>query len=80
MLDRVTEWHMKGSGATGSPAAYRENLAEERGFITGLTDEVVDILGNYAAMGVEEVQFEHFNFNSDEVPTYLAEELGPLVE
>jgi len=80
MLDRVTKWHMKGSGGTGSPAAYRDNLAEERGFVTGLTSEVVDILGEYEDLGVEEVQFEHFNFNSDEVPTYLAEELGPMME
>ena len=43
----------------------------------GLTSEIVDTLGKYADLGVEEVQFEHFNFTSDEVPEYLANEIAP---
>ena len=33
----------------------------------------------FAEMGLEEVQFQHFNFASDEVPEYLAEEIAPRV-
>jgi hypothetical protein len=39
----------------------------------------VDILGAYAELGLDEIEFEQFNFDSDEVPTYLAQELAPLV-
>jgi alkanesulfonate monooxygenase SsuD/methylene tetrahydromethanopterin reductase-like flavin-dependent oxidoreductase (luciferase family) len=66
-------------GATGSPAEYRREKAETNNFIVGLTDEVVDLLGEYAEMGLEEVQFELFNFASDEVPEYLASEIAPRV-
>jgi alkanesulfonate monooxygenase SsuD/methylene tetrahydromethanopterin reductase-like flavin-dependent oxidoreductase (luciferase family) len=78
-LDRITKFHMNQSGATGSPAAYREAKATKGNWIVGLTDEVVDKLGKFAAMGLEEVQFQHFNFASDEVPEYLADEIVPRV-
>lgn len=77
MLDRITTFHM--GRATGSPAAYREKVASSGAFICGLTNEVVDILGAYSEAGLDEIEFEQFNFDSDEVPTYLAEELAPLV-
>lgn len=78
-LDRITRQHMSTSGATGSPKEYRESLAKDRNFLVGLTSEIVDTLGKYADLGVEEVQFEHFNFTSDEVPEYLANEIAPRV-
>lgn len=78
-LDRLTRHHMNTSGATGSPEAYREALAKDRNFLVGLTNEVVDTLGKYEELGVEEAQFEHFNFASDEFPEYLARELAPRV-
>ncbi len=53
---------MNQSGATGSPAAYREAKATKGNWIVGLTNEVVDKLGNFA---------------SDEVPEYLADEIVP---
>jgi F420-dependent oxidoreductase-like protein len=77
MLDRVTNFHMKSNGATGSPARYRETVSNKHGFLVGLTSEIVDKLGEYAELGLAEVQFEHFNYASNEVPAYLAEELAP---
>jgi len=47
--------------------------------IAGTTDEVVETLGQYAALGLQEVQFQHFNFDSDEIPEYLAAEIAPRV-
>ena len=47
--------------------------------IAGTTDEVIDQLGRLAELGMEEVQFQHFNFDSDEVPEYLASEIAPRV-
>jgi alkanesulfonate monooxygenase SsuD/methylene tetrahydromethanopterin reductase-like flavin-dependent oxidoreductase (luciferase family) len=78
-LDRFTKFHMSVSGATGSPAAYRATKEAESNWITGLTDEVVDKLGKFAAMGLEEIQFQHFNFASDEAPEYYADEIVPRV-
>lgn len=78
-LDRFTKFHMSMSGATGSPAAYRATKEAESNWITGLTDEVVDKLGKFAAMGLEEIQFQHFNFASDEAPEYYADEIVPRV-
>ena len=78
-LDRMTRWHMSLSGATGSPSAWRKEKAENNNFLVGLTSELVDTLGKFADMGVEEVQFEHFNYGSDEWPEYLAREIAPQV-
>jgi alkanesulfonate monooxygenase SsuD/methylene tetrahydromethanopterin reductase-like flavin-dependent oxidoreductase (luciferase family) len=78
-LDRLTKFHMGMSGATGSPAAYRDARVEASNWIVGLTSEVVDRLGSLAELGVEEVQFEHFNYASDEFPEYLANEIAPAV-
>ncbi|HJN49402.1 MAG: TIGR03560 family F420-dependent LLM class oxidoreductase [Pseudomonadales bacterium] len=78
MLDRITEYQMKQVGQSGSPAAYRETMSS-RGFITGLTNEVVDQLSEYAELGVAEIQFQHFDYAWDEFPSYLAGELAPRV-
>ncbi len=78
-LDRITRYHMDMSGATGSPAAYREQKAAENNWVCGLTSEVVDRLGTFAEIGLEEVQFQVFNFDADEVPAYYASEIAPRV-
>ncbi|HCV00114.1 MAG TPA: LLM class F420-dependent oxidoreductase [Dehalococcoidia bacterium] len=43
--------------------------------VGGTTDEVVNILGQLAELGLDEIEFQHFDFNSDEVPEYLAAEI-----
>lgn len=78
-LDRLTRHHMEMSGATGSPTEYRAAQVRDKNWIVGLTDEVVDKLGQFAELGVEEVQFQLFNFDSDEVPAYYATEIAPRV-
>jgi len=65
-------------GANVPPAEWRAR-ARSRGMIAGTTDEVVETLGQYAALGLQEVQFQHFNFDSDEIPEYLAAEIAPRV-
>jgi hypothetical protein len=47
--------------------------------IVGGTGEVVDRLGRLAELGVEEMQLQHFDFESDTVPEYLAAEIAPQV-
>jgi alkanesulfonate monooxygenase SsuD/methylene tetrahydromethanopterin reductase-like flavin-dependent oxidoreductase (luciferase family) len=54
--------------------------ASERGVLHGTTDQVVDQLGKLAELGVNEVQFQHMDFDSDEVPEYLASEIAPRVK
>lgn len=61
-----------------TPADFRAGM-KARGLLGGSTDEVVDQLGRLAEAGVSEVQFQHFNFDSDDVPEYLASEIAPRV-
>jgi len=77
-LDRATERMMSMWGAPSgtSPAAYREVL-RGRGMIVGGRQAVLDALGSYAALGLQEVQFQHFNFDDDTVPEFLAAEVAP---
>lgn len=45
--------------------------SRERSGIAGSTDEVVEHLGRLAELGCQEVQFQRFDFDSDDVPRYL---------
>ena len=47
--------------------------------VGGTTDEVVDILGRLGELGLQEIEFQHFDLDSDEVPEYLAAEVVPQV-
>jgi alkanesulfonate monooxygenase SsuD/methylene tetrahydromethanopterin reductase-like flavin-dependent oxidoreductase (luciferase family) len=79
-LDAATRRTMANWGVAPdtSLAAFRDTL-RARGTIVGTTDEVVDLLGRYAGIGLNEVDFQHFNFDSDEVPEYIAAEIAPRV-
>ena len=66
-----------GRGPT-SPEEFQRG-ARERGMIVGGTEEVVERLGRLAELGLQEVQFHHFDFDSDDVPEYLASEIAPKV-
>lgn len=64
-----------GNGAGGD---QRQRL-RERGTLAGTADEVVEQLGRLAELGVQEVQVQHLEFDSDDVPTFLAEDIAPRV-
>lgn len=65
-------------GSAGTTTEVRARLIE-RGTLVGTADEVVDQLGKLAALGVQEMQIQHLDFDSDDVPTFLAEEIAPRV-
>ena len=76
-LDAATRTVMGMFGSSAaSPHEYRER-AKARGMIAGATDEVVEQLGRLAELGLQEVQFQHLDFDSDDVPEYLASEILP---
>jgi F420-dependent oxidoreductase-like protein len=78
-IDAATERLQSMFGGRGvSPEEFRKNAAE-RGMIVGTTEQVVDRLGSLAELGLGEVMFQHFNFDSDDVPEYLAAEITPRV-
>lgn len=68
-------------GAAAANQSLDEFLAASRGrgSIAGSTDEVVEQLGKLAELGLEEVQFQHTEFDSDDIPEYLAAEVAPRV-
>ncbi len=49
------------------------------GRLAGGSDETVDALGRLAEAGVAEVQFQHFMFDRDDVPEFLARDVAPQV-
>ena len=49
------------------------------GRLVGGADQVVDSLGKLAEAGVAEVQFQHFMFDRDDVPEFLARDVAPQV-
>lgn len=58
---------------------YRQRV-KAAGMIVGRTEDVIDQLGRLAELGIQEVQFQHLDFNSDDMPEYLASEVAPLLE
>lgn len=79
-LERSTRSAMRvlSNVTSGSVEQYQKD-ARQRGAIIGQTEEVLDRLGMLAELGVQEVQFQHLDFDSDEVPEYLAEEIMPKI-
>ena len=59
----------KGLGGGGAAAAA----------VGGTADEVVDTLGQFGELGLDEIEFQQFDFDSDEVPEYLAAEVAERV-
>ena len=80
-LERATERMMRmwGAPAGTKPEDYRQVL-RGRGMMVGGKDEVLETLGKYAELGMEEVQFQHFNFEDDTVPEFLAAEVAPAAQ
>lgn len=77
-LDAASTVIMRMFGGRGTLAEFREG-AKARGMIVGTTGEVVDTLGRLAELGLQEVELQHFDFDSDAVPEYLAADVAPLV-
>lgn len=48
-------------------------------FVGGTTEEVVDTLGRLAELGLNEIEFQHFELDTEEVPEYIAAEIAPRV-
>jgi F420-dependent oxidoreductase-like protein len=80
-LDRATERMMRMWGAPPgtTPAQYREGLAA-RGMIVGGRERILEVLAQYAAHGLQEMQFQHFLFDDDTVPEFLAAEVVPAAK
>ncbi|PZC49722.1 MAG: Flavin-dependent oxidoreductase, luciferase family [Chloroflexi bacterium] len=78
LLDRVTSIVMGLRGVDGDPAAFRA-ASKEQGMLVGGTDEMVDWLGSMAALGLSEVQVQHFLYDEDDIPTWLAQDVQPQV-
>ena len=72
--------HLKTARGAGdmSDEAFLQ-ASRDRGSIVGGSEEVVDQLGRLAELGVEEMMFQHFLFDDDSVPEYLATEIAPRV-
>ncbi len=79
-LDQATERMIasRPPGQRRTLTEFREQ-ARSRGMIVGQTQEVVEQLGRLAELGMNEVQFQHMEFDSDDVPEYLASEVAPKV-
>ena len=79
-IERVTRRAMDllGSNEWASTRQAQQE-AEKQGMIVGNADQIAEQLGRLAELGLEEVQLEHFDFDSDEVPEYVASELIPRV-
>ena len=79
-IDHATERVMGMFGAPeGTPLDAFRAGAKANGSIVGSTDEVVEQLKALAEAGLQEVIIQHFDFDSDRVPEYLAAEIAPRV-
>ena len=79
-IDRITRRLMKFFSA--GPETSLEQFQEQsraRGMVVGQREEVVEWLGQLAELGLQEVMFRHLDFDSDEVPEFLASEIMPRV-
>jgi alkanesulfonate monooxygenase SsuD/methylene tetrahydromethanopterin reductase-like flavin-dependent oxidoreductase (luciferase family) len=64
----------------GTPQWATRDMVQETetgGMLVGDAEQVVDRLGPLGELGLQEVQLQHYDFDSDEVPEYIAAELVP---
>ncbi len=66
-------------GRPGQPLAEFLSEFGSMGRMVGGADQVVDGLGRLAEAGVAEVQFQHFLFERDDLPEFLARDVAPQV-
>jgi len=79
-IDRVAESAMDLLGSSEwSSSREAQQEAEKQGMIVGEANQIAEQLSALATLGVNEVQLEHFDFSSDEVPEYIASEIIPKV-
>jgi alkanesulfonate monooxygenase SsuD/methylene tetrahydromethanopterin reductase-like flavin-dependent oxidoreductase (luciferase family) len=52
---------------------------QSNGILSGSTDEIVDTLGRYAELGIDEIIFIHFFQDLDDIPEYIAADIMPQV-
>jgi F420-dependent oxidoreductase-like protein len=80
-LDRGTQrlMGMWGAPEGTSPKDYRAGI-KARGLLAGSTEEMVDSLGRLAEAGLQEIDLQHFDFDDDTAPEYIAAELAPRVK
>jgi F420-dependent oxidoreductase-like protein len=77
-LDTVARRMMRVLGAPAGATAkeYREG-AKARGMLVGGVAEIADRLGKLGDLGLQEVELQHFDFDSDDVPEFLAADVAP---
>ncbi len=77
-LDAVAARMMRVLGApAGSTAAQYREGAKARGMLVGGVNEIIDRLGRLGDLGCQEVQLQHFDFDADDVPEFLARDVAP---
>jgi alkanesulfonate monooxygenase SsuD/methylene tetrahydromethanopterin reductase-like flavin-dependent oxidoreductase (luciferase family) len=80
-LEKITERVMRALGApAGATTAEYRAGAKARGMLVGGVDEIVDRLGRLGDLGLQEVEFQHFDFDSDDIPEFLASDVVPQVK
>ncbi len=69
---------MMGHGEAWTVEDVRDNKSAHRAFV-GSQEELIDRLGQLGEAGLQEVVFEHFVTEDDDVPEWLAAEIVPAV-
>ena len=76
-VQRAAEWMMARFPRREEPTV--DEFIERRrarGVIVGNAQNLIDQLGPLAELGLEEIQFQHLLFDSDEIPEFLAAEVA----
>ena len=68
--------HSYAGADTSDRPRFRAGI-KSNGILSGTTEEIVDTLGRYAELGIDEVIFIHFFQEIDDIPEYIAAEILP---
>ena len=77
VIDRLRPHAMKLMGTPEWSSREMLQEVEAGGMLVGNAEQVVEKLGPLAELGVQEVELQHYDFGSDEVPEYIAAEVAP---
>jgi alkanesulfonate monooxygenase SsuD/methylene tetrahydromethanopterin reductase-like flavin-dependent oxidoreductase (luciferase family) len=78
--DKITDRFLEMAAPLGTTLTMDDLVAAGRAPFTGSTEQLIDEIGRLGQLGLDEVVFEHFCHEDDQILEWLADEIKPAVE
>jgi alkanesulfonate monooxygenase SsuD/methylene tetrahydromethanopterin reductase-like flavin-dependent oxidoreductase (luciferase family) len=78
--DKITARFLEMAAPLGKTLTMDDLVAAGRAPFSGSAEQLIDEIGRLGQLGLDEVVFEHFCHEDDQILQWLADEIKPAVE